>query len=193
MNFFSRALFRFARFVAGRDRSEWMDAMAGEAGAIEGDSSSWALGCVWAAMKERLRAERWFLGAITGLPVAAIVLQQLLFFPIFFGSQALGLPAETFVWIFLCLGFPLGFILGRRMRPGRALAAAFLCGAMLAWLNVVFFWILFGQGPEIWFKGNAHVYDMTPILGWSVNTILWVAGAGIAVLTRRSPPDRVSG
>lgn len=189
----SNVLMRIARLIAGENRSTWIDAMTAEGASIDGDTTGWAFGCVWASIKDRLRAERRFLGAIAGLPAAALLLQQLLFFPIVWGSQALGLPMETFVWTFLCLGFPFGFLLGRRMTAKRAMVAAFLCGVMLAWLNIVFFWILFGKGPEIWFQGKAHVYDMTPVLGWSANTLLWVAGAGIAAFTRRSPPKRVSG
>ena len=189
----SRILFLVARWIARRECADWIDAMAAEADSAGARSTAWAIGCVWASFKERVRAEGWFIGAVTGLPVAAIVLQQLLFFPIVWGSQALGLPMETFVWTFLCLGFPLGFLLGRRMSARRALIGAFICGVMLAWLGVVIFWVMFGQGPAIWFRGNSHVYDMRPVLGWSVNTLLWVAGAGIGVLTRRSPPKRISG
>ena len=192
MNAFSRTLFRIARWIAGPERAEWVDAMAAEGASTDSDWA-WAFGCCWASITDRVRRERGFLAIIGGLPIAVLVLEQLLFFPLVWGSQAFGLPMQTFVWTFLCVGFPFGILLARRMARGRAMLAALLCGVVLAWLGIVFFWISFGKGPEIWFQGKAHVYDMTPILGWSINTLLWIAGAWLGSIWRRRASRSATG
>ena len=173
----SRFLLRLARWIAGPERAEWIDAMQAEAQSIRGDSTRWAAGCAVAALRERLWRERGFLGAIFGLPVADFLLRLLLFFPVVDAGNALGLPGWTFIAVFVFLGFPLGFLLGWSMPRWRGLLGALLCGAFLELASVAQFWILFGKGPEGWFQPNSHIYNMTPVLGWATGIAIWLAGA----------------
>ena len=182
-------LLRIARWIVGRDRVEWVDAMEAEAESIRGDSTLWAAGCVAAALRHRVWHERWFVAAIVGLPIVELVLRLLLFFPVVDAGNALGLPGWTFIVVFVLLALPLGFVLGRSMTMRRALLAALLCGVLLEIAGVVQFWIAFGKGPEIWFQPNSHVYNMRPVLGWTTSIAVWLCGALAGSLARRRHGD----
>lgn len=159
--------------------------MEAEAASLGGGSTPWAAGCAAAALRDRMWRERWFLAAILSFPVLVEVLRVLLFFPVVEAADALGLPAWTFIAVFLFLGFPLGFTLGRFMPRKRAVVAALVCGVLLESAGIIQFWIAFGKGPEIWFQPNSHVYNMTPVLGWASSISIWLVGALIGSLTRR--------
>jgi hypothetical protein len=179
-----RLFLRLARWIAGSERAEWIDAMEAEAESIRGDSTVWTVGCAAAAFRERLWRERWFLGAVLGLPVIEILLRLLLFFPVVDAGNALGLPAWTFIAVFIALGFPFGFSLGHFMPRRRAVLAALFCGVLIELFGVVEFWIAFGKGPEIWFQPNSHIYNMTPVLGWATGIGIWLVGALAGTFTR---------
>jgi hypothetical protein len=177
-----RFFLRLARWIAGSERVEWVDAMEAEAASADGSSTAWAIGCVTAAFKERIWRERSFVALIAGLPATDFILRWLLFFPVVLTGEAFGLPGWTFIAVFLALGFPFAFYLGRTMPRVRAVVAALLCGALLEIGGIVQFWIAFGKGPEIWFQPNSHVYNMTPVLGWTTSISIWLAGALVGSL-----------
>jgi len=185
MNAFTRVLFRLARWIAGRDRAEWLDAMAAEAEAIKGDSTAWALGCLWAAITDRAHRERRVALAILLIPICINLLEFAVFFPVFWLSQVLGLPGWTFVVVFILLPLPFAFAVGRRMALRRALIISTLSSVTLDSIGVVGFWIMFGKGPEVWFEKGSQIYNMTPILGLTCSLCVWLAGASLGSFTRR--------
>ena len=184
----SHLLLRLARSVAGRDRTEWIDAMAAEAECAGVESTSWAAGCFWAAVKERFMREWRLAAAILLLPVAVSVLELVLFFPVVFLGRYAGLPNWTFIAVFLILQIPFGFLLGRSKPLGRALVAAALGSLVLDVIGVVSFWIEFGQGPQIWFEKGSQVYNMAPILGWACSLSMWLAGAWLGAQRNLARP-----
>ena len=72
MNSFSQALFCIARWIAGRARAEWVEAMAAEAASTDGNSTGWALGCLWASVKERAARNWSFVALILLLPAVVL-------------------------------------------------------------------------------------------------------------------------
>jgi len=172
-----RFLLRLAHFVAGGDRSEWVDAMAAEAEFAGIESTSWARGCLWAAVKDRIAREWRLAAAILLLPVTVSALELVLFFPVVFFGRYAGLPNWTFIAVYLILQIPFGFLLGRSKPLRRALIAAALSSLVLDVIGVVSFWIELGQGPEIWFEKGSQVYNMTPLLGWACSLSMWLTGA----------------
>jgi hypothetical protein len=185
----ARFLLRLARSVAGRDRTEWIDAMAAEAESAGVESTSWAVGCFWAAVKDRIAREWRLAAAILLLPVAVSALELVLFFPVIFLGRYAGLPNWTFVAVFLIVQIPFGFLLGRSKPLRRALIAAALSSLVLDVIGVVSFWIEFGQGPQIWFEKGSQVYNVTPILGWACSLSMWLAGAWFGSRKNLATPD----
>lgn len=173
----SRLLLRLARSVAGRDRTEWIDAMAAEAECAGVESTSWAAGCLWAAVKDRIMREWRLAAAILLFPVAVSALELVLFFPVVLFGRYAGLPNWTFIAVFLLVQMPFGFLLGRSNPLRRALVAGALASLVLDVIGIVTFWIEFGQGPQIWFEKGSQVYNMAPILGWACSLSMWLAGA----------------
>lgn len=192
----SRLLLRLARWTAGPQRKEWLDAMAAEAATAGERSTGWALGCLWASMKDRaIREERFFL-AILLLPIGVYLLEFLIFFPLVWLSRLLGLPTWTFTIVQLLLPLPFAFTVARRTQLRRALLVAALSWFILDALGVVTFWIMFGQGPGIWFEKGSQIYNMTPVLGWTCSLAVWLTGAWLGTLVRpstsRGSPGKLS-
>lgn len=80
MNPFSRAMFATARFIAGSGRAEWVNAMAAEADSMDGDSTAWALGCLWASVVDRLARDWWLPAAVVLLPLVMSFWKGMIFF-----------------------------------------------------------------------------------------------------------------
>lgn len=186
MTALSRFLLRAATMIAGRERSEWLDAMTAETEASNEDSTEWAAGCLWAAIRDRINRERRFAAAIVLFPILIFVLQFLLFFPVVWLSSDAGLPRWTFVAVFLALPLPFGFALARSKALRRAVLGAVLSSMVLDLIGVVTFWIEFGQAPAVWFEKGSQVYNMTPVLGWSCSLAVWLAGAWLGTRSART-------
>jgi hypothetical protein len=185
MTSLTRFLFRFARMIAGRDRREWVDAMEAEAASAGGESDLWAAGCLWAAIKDRFAREWRFVLAVLLLPIASYGVQLILFFPVVWLSQKLGLPRWTFIAVNAALPLALAFVLGR-MRPGLgAYLALPLSFAIWVMAPLVVFWISFGDSPFSWFGSNATWFMMPPLVGLSCAFLVWLAGAWLGSRSRR--------
>jgi hypothetical protein len=184
MNAFIRALFRAARWIAGRDRAEWLDAMAAEAESIKGDSTAWAIGCLWASLKDRIKREWKFALAVVLLPLGVIAVTFALFFPVVELSELLGLPVWSFIVVNLLAPCPFAFVLGR-MRPGLGSYAALPISFAICELTPLFvMWIEFGTSPLAFFGPKGHWYNMSPAAGLSCAFAVWLAGAWLGSRTR---------
>jgi hypothetical protein len=181
----SRLLLRIARWIAGPERREWIDAMHAEAHLTDASSISWAAGCLLASVRDRLVRERYSMLAIVLLPVIVFAVNKVLFVPTVHLVDALGWPHLTLVGFALVTPVPFAFAIGLFMPLRRALTTGLLCGVANELVNIVFFWIYFGQGPEIWFHKGSTVYMMTPILGWACGIAFWIAGAWLGAAARR--------
>jgi hypothetical protein len=192
MNAFTRAAFAISRCIAGRDRADWLDAMAAEAESISGDSTAWALGCLWAAAKDRLARDWWFAVAI----LLAASLAFLWKGAVFFSTSSLLTEHRMAPWfaVMLWILSPLPIAcLFAQIRQGRSLylALAFL------FLTVEFgpllvLWIVSGMSPLAFFSGeqvNWYKADpnvrIGPPTGITLDALVWLAGAWLGSFTRR--------
>jgi len=181
----SRLLLQIARRIGGSERREWIDAMEAEATLADANSISWAAGCLFASIRDRLSRERYSIFAIVLLPPIVFGLNMVLFVPTVHLVDALGWPHLTLVGFALVTPVPFAFPMGLFMPLRRALTTSLLCGVMNELVNIAFFWIYFGQGPEIWFHKGATVYMMRPMLGWVCGISFWIAGAWVGAAVRR--------
>ena len=132
------------------------------------------------------KSEERFLLAILLMPIGVYLFQFLVFFPVVWLSRSLGLPMWTFIVVQLFLPLPFAFILARSTPLRRALFIAALSWLVLDALDVVIFWIMLGQGPQIWFEKGSQIYNMTPVLGWTCSLAVWLMGAWLGSLGRPS-------
>lgn len=186
----SRFLLRIARWIAGSERAEWIDAMEAEAESIAGESTAWAIGCVRAALKDRILREWRFLAAILLLPICIYLVQFALFFPIVWLGRQAGLPNWTFVAFDLFLPFPFAFLLGR-IRPGLpAYFALPISFAIAVFFPLIVFSIQFGTSPLAFFGPGGTFYMMTPWVGLSCSLFVWLAGVWLGSRSGRAAPTR---
>lgn len=131
----SKAAILLARRIGGAERDEWVRAMAAEWDALERGKSAWALGCLGAALRDRLWRERRFLAAIIVAIPATLAWSS--------GFMTAVAPvlrdhdAATILWIAAYLINPvvIPFALGL-LYPRRATAIGFVAG--LAWVFTPF-------------------------------------------------------
>lgn len=172
-----RLLLSLARWLGGKQRAEWSDAMAAEAASLDGNDLGWASGCATSALRDRLWRERTFILAIVLLPLCAVLLEYALFFPLVWLSRALELPGWTWVGVSMLTPLPFAYVLGRlRPRLGAYLAAP-ICFFVFQLVPLVIFWLQFGKSPLTWFGDGSTVYMMTPLAGLSCGLLVWLVGA----------------
>jgi hypothetical protein len=192
MNAFSRTLFRAARWIAGRDRREWVEAMTAEAASTDADSTAWALGCLWASIQDRAARDWWF-------ALAILVLPALFFFwktTVFFWTSSLLIDHRIAPWLAVTLWIltplPIAFLLGL-MRRGLSLYVGLAIVFAIAEFGIfLFLWVKAGISPLTffsaehvnWYKADPGV-RIGPALGITLDVLVWVAGAWLGSLTRR--------
>jgi hypothetical protein len=186
----SNFLLQLARWIAGPERAEWVDAMEVESGLSGTSSTGWAAGCLGAAFKDRLAREWTFVAATLLFPICAFILEMTLFFPL----SSLFLRHLIPGWIMgasaLLSPLPFAFLLGR-LRPGRAAYSAapvaFIIGTFAP---LVEFWWKFGKSPLTWFGHDSTWYMMSPIAGLSCSLLVWLAGAWLGSLSAQAASNR---
>jgi hypothetical protein len=183
----SRFLLRTASLIAGRDRTDWIDAMSAETYSAGGESTAWAAGCVRAAIKDRLRRDWRFILAILLLPITAYPLQLLVFFPTVWLSRQAGLPNWAFIIVVAFVPIFMAFLIGR-LRPGcMAYLAVPISFVIWVMTPLLVSWISFGDSPWSWFGSNATWFMMPPLLGLTCALVVWLAGVWIGSHSRRAP------
>lgn len=183
MTRFSSLLLEIARWIAGPDRAQWIDAMQAEAVSIKGSASLWAIGCLWASVKDRIVRERSFIGAMLLVLFGPLLLSIVLVFPEgwLWRSQWLQQHwlAKTLVehdgLLYL---LPFTFLLGR-IRPGRpSYVAAAICFPLTEFAPLIIFWIKFGKpSPLAWFGKGATWYMFSPAVGLTLAFLVALSGA----------------
>jgi hypothetical protein len=187
----SRTLLQLARGVAGPQRAEWIEAMKAEAASAGGDSTPWAIGCLWAAIKDRFVRERAFLGAILLFVAGPYLTMMLLIFPEGWAWRQPWLHQHSVAeWLFQHSGvlyyLPFAFLIGR-MRPGRtAYAAAAICFPLAEFVPLFIFWLKFGGSLLAWFGPNATWYMFSPAVGLAAAFAVCLAGVWLGSHSRRA-------
>ena len=183
-------LLRLARWIAGRGRTEWADAMAAEADAAGAQSKSWALGCVRASLHDRVISERKFLLAILVIPIAALVFSLILFFGVAWLSRNVGLPAFAFTAILAVSPLPFAYYLGTLGSRRAALLGAMGCCLLYQGLPMIYFWIQFASRPSSGSTGTT----VLNVASARLHTCLavWADRAGWDAPSRASGPLSLS-
>ena len=187
----SSFLLHLARWIAGPERAEWIDAMQAEAVSIRGDSTSWSIGCLWAAIRDRFVRERRFLGAALLVAVGPMLLEMVLVYPEGWAWRQPWLHQHPVAeWLFQHSGvldyLPFMFLLGRT-RPGRPAYVAALVGFPIAVLfPLVIFWMKFGTSPLAFFGPGATLYMFTPAVGLAAGVLVSLAGVWLGSRSGRA-------
>jgi hypothetical protein len=192
MNAFTRFLLRIARWVAGSQRAEWINAMEAEAASANGHSTAWAAGCLWASTKDRLERDIWILLAILILPICAILWKE----KVFFATSDLLVRQRISPWFAVALWIvsplPIAFLLGL-IRPKRStyliVAASYL---LVEFAPLLLLWIgagvspldFFSAGQVNWYKADPDV-RLGPAAGLTCDLLIWLAGTWLGMRSRQ--------
>lgn len=172
------SILRLANWLSGRERREWLAAMAAETEAAGRQSLAWALGCLGAVIKDRLVADRWFLLALAVAPAVAFVVLVVLFLFVAAAARALGLPDAVTAPVMLVGPLPVAWLLGR-MRPSYS---SVLIGTLGFLAHQAFpltaMWLLTGVPPIVFWTPNATLYNLPPIAGLLASWLVWIIGVG---------------
>jgi hypothetical protein len=170
-SFAARCVIRLADLVAGAERGEWIAAMAGETAA--GGGTRWALGCLGAALAERLGREWRFILALALAPLLALVWSGIVFFTTVAIIRGIGLPAAIMVGFLLAAPLPFPLLLARYF-PDRAWATA-----PIAFLTYTFIPLLWLTGLDLagWFSSSATWFNLPAFIGFPLDVGAWVAAA----------------
>ncbi len=184
MTTFSQFALRLARVIAGRDRAEWIEAMATEA-QLSGNPGAWATGCLWASIKDRIVREWRFILAVLTFPIGAYLFGLALFYPVAWLLRHEWIPAWTFYGAGLLGPLPFAFLLGR-LRPGLpAYLASLVIFPIAVFFPLILFWIEFGKSPFSWFGETSTWYNMTPVAGLTCALLVWFGGVWLGTRWRR--------
>lgn len=153
-----------------------LDAMAEEAETLGAADLGWAFGCLWAIGKDRIWRERTTLALIVAVPVVAMGLQFLFFFPEAWLLHHGLLPNWVLYVTAIAKPLPLVWLLGRWCSH-IAVPAAALSFIISAFLPGVIFWAQFGASPLIFFSNGATLYGMPVALGLCVMLVFWLGAA----------------
>lgn len=192
MNAGSRALLRIARWLAGRQRADWVDAMAAETELAGGNQIGWAAGCLWAAAKDRCARDWWFIAAIILVPLCTWTFRL----KVFFWTSSLligGKISPTFAvacWIMSYAPAAFLFSLWRRGKSAHVALALSFC--IIEAIPIVTF-LSFGiplstllANEWNWYKADPGV-KIGPLPGLTLDALVWFGAAWLAELTRKRP------
>jgi hypothetical protein len=185
LNGFARLALRLANRIAGPDRQDWLLAMAAETDAADRHGTAWALGCLYAAWKDRLARDRWFVAALLALPSVT----ALLVFPLgvigAVGARSIGIPVLAAVPLMLLGPLPVAWLLGR-MRPDHSIVlVGTLAFVVHQAVPLITMWALFGTLPPFW-SPNMIYYNMPSYIGLIASWLVWIAGSWWGASARRS-------
>ena len=176
LNGFTRSILLLADRIAGPERREWIAAMAAETEAAGRHGAGWALGCLAAALRDRLERDGWFWLALAGLPGLSLVLAVALTLAAVIGARALGISMLATVPLMLLGPLPAAWLLGR-MRPRYAPlligTLAFLVHQIVPLLGM---WALTGTPPHWFWSPNVTYYNMPATTGIFMSWLTWVGG-----------------
>jgi hypothetical protein len=183
MTWMSRFLMGIARAIAGRARIEWLDAMEAEVRSADLGSTTWAIGCVWAALKDRMIRDRWFFGAVLLLSACDYYWKT----AVFFSTSSLLVKGWIPDWLTMALWivspFPIAFFFGRMRQGPSAYAALAISLALAEFTPFLIAWLKFGISPLVWFDPHSNWYKagdnlaMAPVPGLACDILVWIGAA----------------
>ncbi|MDP1028670.1 hypothetical protein Q5H91_15725 [Sphingomonas sp. KR1UV-12] len=184
LNGLARLILRLANWIAGRDREEWVLAMVAETDAAGGHGPAWALGCLYAAAKDRMARDLWFVAALFALPVFAIVLSFSVGAAILVGARTIGISDMAVIPLMFSGSLVAGLMLGR-MRPAYPpIAVGTVAFVVHQAIPLLLMWAAFGRLMPFW-SPNMTIYNLPAPTGLLVSWLIWVAATWWGGGTRR--------
>jgi len=181
----SSLILRCAAWVAGPDRAEWSAAMAAETEAAKEGRTGWAVGCLWAALADRIVRDRWYILSLVGLPALAFLIVVPMGLAVAIGAATLSTPVAALVPIMLFGPLPCAWTLGR-MRPSVPPTFAGTIGFLVHQsVPLLAMWMLFGIPPVSFWAANLTYYNMPPMIGLLASWLVWTAGAWWGAQSRK--------
>jgi hypothetical protein len=169
----SRIVLRVARRIAGAERRDWITAMEAETDAAGRHATQWALGCLYAAARDRLIRDSMFLIALLTLPVLALLIAVPLSLFAAVSAHRLGVPTLAIVPILLLGPLPAAWLLGR-LRPSYSPVAVGTLGFLLHQaVPTIAMWSMTGRLPNF-VAPNVTYYNMPASAGLAASWIVWV-------------------
>lgn len=191
LNTGTRALLRIANWIAGEPASEWCAAMAAETDAAGSQGMGWALGCIAAALKMRLRTDWKRIATLTLAPFIAYLISRPWFFLVTWSMEPSAAPV---LWAIL-LGLPtfLMFVLAVRFTP-RGIPMLFVTYAIITSTLTPFFVfaLTFDVSPWIFFGADAQWMTLPRNQGMALELGLIIASIAIGWLWRQSAAKRLA-
>lgn len=187
---FSRAMFATARFIAGSGRAEWVNAMAAEADSMDGDSTAWALGCLWASVVDRLARDWWLPAAVVLLPLVMSFWKGMIFFATSDMIAHRRIPDWLAVSSWILSPFPFAALFAFWRRGRSAYVAIALSFVITEAFPLLLMWRM-GFSPSEWFGPHLNWYKCDPDIrigaapGIALDLLTWLAAVWLGSFLRR--------
>ena len=179
----SRLLLQIARWIAGPERREWIDAMEAEASEPRTDSTGWAAGCLAASLKDRLARDWWLALAIIFLPLSMVVWKTVvLMLPLY---NWIGPWLTIGLWI--CSPFPIALLFGRSHQGPSAYVAVVISFVIAETIVPILMWVQMGIPLHTWFGADTNWYKtgdsaaIGPAVGIICDFFVWTIGAWVGM------------
>lgn len=187
LNPFTRTLLRIADWIVGESQAEWTAAMAAETDAAGAQGLGWALGCVGAAFRMRLRTDWKRLVFLALIPILADLLGRPLFFPAAWAYRADYLPVWALVAIPLLPTLALIFVAGWTSRGPFPFAYSIYLLAMLVFWPLAMFFVLTGADVSIWafFQPDATHWLLPAYYGLALSLTVYISALAAGYLAGR--------
>lgn len=166
-------LLRLVRWIAGPIRREWAEAMVAESVAAGAHSTSWALGCIAWALRDRLARERWLILSLVLIPIAAMIFTIIWFFAVAWLWRHVGLTGFAYSALMASAPLPFAYYLGTTRSRRAAMLAAPLCFFIYQSVPLIMTWVQFGTP----FLGGTSIYGLPFVLGYGLGLSVWIGGA----------------
>lgn len=185
---FARLAMRLARRIAGRERSEWTAAMAAELDAAQGHEAAWAVGCLSAAVTDRMKRDGLFLLALVAAPPAGFMLSALLMLGLAALAHPWRLPATIWLGGVVILPLAVPALLAYR-RPQHV---GLVGGLLHLLLPSLYMFVRWGVPVERWLSMDRQVYNLSWPFGLALGVLLWTTAAWLAASWKKKKSQQHS-
>jgi hypothetical protein len=183
----SRFLLQLARWIAGPERREWIDAMETEASELQTESTVWASGRLAASLRDRLARDAWLVLAIIFLPLSMVVWK----------TVVVMLPLYSWIGAWLTIGlwisspFPIALLFGRSHQGLSAYVALVISFVIAETILPILMWLQLGIPLLTWFGSDSNWYKagdsaaIGPAIGITSDFFVWMMGTWVGMRLRQ--------
>lgn len=171
-----RAIMTLARLVAGRTRSDWLNAMEAELMMANDGRFDWALGTLVASAKDRAARDWPMWLALVALPGAALVAIPPLSMLAAALTRPTGLSVLQLMPLVALAPAPFAVALGAVHPQGSPWLKGLLAFALYQLVPAVAFSLLFGTYVTVRWEANLSATGLTPPLGLLSALAVWCGG-----------------